>query len=114
MAYEGCVGMNCEYTYMLVLADGWFDLWRVTEHSALAADVCSMQERHWKRAMARAVAHEIATASRGSSLKQTALLDEELQSCQHKVISFPALGGVTCFLLCLGCKIVWEMKLGPA
>lgn len=42
------------------------------------------EERHWKRAVARAVAHEIAAVSRSSMLRHTSLLDEELQSCQEK------------------------------
>ncbi len=46
---------------------------------------CLMQERHWKRTTARAVAHEIAAVSRSSMLKHTAAIDEELQSCQQKV-----------------------------
>jgi hypothetical protein len=54
---------------------------------------CLMQERHWKRAAARAVAHEIAAVTRSSMLKHTAVIDEELQSCQQKV-------------LCLGCPLV--------
>ena len=43
-----------------------------------------LQERHWKRAAARAVAHEIAAAARSSRLKHTTVIDEELQSCQQK------------------------------
>jgi hypothetical protein len=54
---------------------------------------CLMQERHWKRAAARAVAHEIAAVTRSSMLKHTAAIDEELQSCQQKV-------------LCLACLLV--------
>ncbi len=53
-----------------------------------ASDVmrcCWMQERHWKRAAAHAVAHEIAAVTRSSMLKHTAAIDEELQSCQQKV-----------------------------
>jgi len=46
---------------------------------------CLMQERHWKRAAARAVAHEIAAVTRSPMLKHTAVIDEELQSCQQKV-----------------------------
>ncbi|KAL0019254.1 hypothetical protein WJX77_003503 [Trebouxia sp. C0004] len=42
------------------------------------------EERHWKRAASRAVAHEIAAVTRSSLLKHTAVIDEELQSCQQK------------------------------
>ncbi len=65
-------------------------------NGACASDLmrcCLMQERHWKRAAARAVAHEIAAVTRSSMLKHTAVIDEELQSCQQKV-------------LCLACLLV--------
>lgn len=56
-----------------------------------------MQEGHWKRAAARAVAHEIAAVARTSMLKHTAAIDEELQSCQQKVC-------------CLACLLVMTAK----
>ena len=43
------------------------------------------QERHWKRAAACAVAHEAAAASRRSTLRHTAAIDAEMQSCRDKV-----------------------------
>lgn len=49
-----------------------------------------LQERHWKRAAARAIAHDIAAASRSSMLRHTAVIDEELQSCQQKVCTKPS------------------------
>lgn len=58
--------------------------------SCSSEDACGWpQERHWKRAAACGVAHQVAAASRRSLLKHTSAMDVELQSCQDKVIAPP-------------------------